>query len=248
MSTTSNVGFLTVEEARAELNLFSPVLISRLIARGRIQGNRLGDTGPTRIPVDSLDKYIRTNCPDLKPVADPDEQWFTARDQYLAGQFRAAVIEAAKPQVLPDATVRKLFADAPLETSITVPLKLTPEIRALIDQKPTRGPFDPRPNEASPYKNWGELYLVWEIRDVAAQVVRKVTGKTPLEKLYAGPADYRRITADAVERAKARRIAFSTQHLIDTRGTGERRTVFYTLDNTALTAPGNWPRLVELAF
>lgn len=248
MSTTSNVGFLTVEEATVELNLNSPLLVRRLIARGRIQGNRLGDTGQTRIPADSIDKYIRANCPDLKPIAELDERWFTGRDEALAGRLRDAVIEAAKPQVLPDAAVRKLFADAPHATNLTVPLKLTAEIRAVIDQKPPRSAFDPRPTEVSPYKTWSELYLAWELRAAAAQVVGRVTGKPPLEKLYASPADYQRITAEAVDKAKARRIAFSTQHLIDTRGVGERRTVFYTLDNSAMTSLGNWPHLVELAF
>jgi len=232
---------LTFDDAAEELQT-TTFAVKRIVARGRIVAYRLRKSGPFRLQRKDLTAYVTAGAKDLDPPT-LQSNWLDGSIGRSAVEFAEAISGAAEDQIPAQAP------DSEPGAVRRVALKVSPAIRKVIERSvPVL--FSMKGSPESPYRDWRELYLCHQIRNLARTVVdQSLTGLTPLDKLYADAAAYSRVTSEAAQVLSKRQISFTRQYLVQKGPVKVWESVYFELPHSVLLSGGtSIARVLEIAF
>jgi hypothetical protein len=196
----SSAGLLDIEDVGEELNV-PPIAVLRLIARRAFPATAVGNN-VWRIADDDVKAYVKKGAPDVSTgVLDKFGGWFDDRNyRYRADGFSRKILAACADQELTDADIVKRYRADPSTLMLTVALKTTPEVMAVVN-----GPAPPLPaafatGREKEFDTFGLLWAAVQLWNLSAKVVsNRPTMDSPVAKLYKDPATYDAITKQAGE-------------------------------------------------
>lgn len=180
--------------------------VYRLVARGQLKGNRIGENGPLRVLDTDLSSYVAAGAKDFdapKLSSRNGPTWFCGHEQSIdalasgiTGSIRdelAAIAEAS---------------DEPALSIEKVAVKANQPMRALMRSKPAlMARIKTSRPQPEPFANALELLMVHTIRGTALNVVRRSSKRADiLATLYSDAATYQSTVATAAADALAQPI------------------------------------------
>jgi hypothetical protein len=189
----------------------SPEAVQRIIARQRLVATALPKRD-WRIVSDDLIKYVKSGAEDLAMPPLDDNGWLYDEEvRRLAKDFETAIVGATQDQRITAEEVRRRLP--PRARELTVRLKLTPVVKAIVD-----GPVPTKPFNAGKFdkpiltfSSFKEPYVVAELRGAVREIMRNNPRSgfaTVLDRLYESPEAYSNLVKQAFDTLREKGPAF----------------------------------------
>jgi hypothetical protein len=222
-TTTVTTDILSVEDVATILSVPS-LAVQRLIAKEALKATEL-QPGTFRILAGDLSNYVRAGAKGLTLPAFSGV-WFDARETRLADAFQTAVINANNASWPTIQELQAIFDKSP-QSEFTGTLDVGP-LASLIKSTPPRSILPG--SLASPFENYGALYLAGAWRSEAKQILSASPVKM-IPTLYSTPQNYVATTMLAWSRVIAGFLQASKPYTVTWQGSSKPVRLTLTLSN-----------------